>query len=176
MEAFCMQTNTFIKWNLYFFIYCFIGWVWECCYVYLRTHHWENRGFLYGPFLPVYGMGALIILWVTIPAKGNPWLIFLLGMLGATAIEYICGYINANVLHVRYWDYSNVPFNINGHVCLLCSLVWGIFSILLVKYLHGWVEHALATIPKYYANLLYLLLVAIFTIDTIASFHVVLKK
>ena len=67
---------------LFFFIYAFLGWVWESCYVSLKSRQWVNRGFLHGPWLPIYGSGAIVILLLTLPARGRPALIFLLGMVG----------------------------------------------------------------------------------------------
>ena len=69
------------QWALLFFFYCFCGWVWECCYVSLRQRRWVNRGFLHGPVLPIYGSGAIIILFATLPVKGSAIGIALMGML-----------------------------------------------------------------------------------------------
>ena len=77
------------QWLLFFFLYCFLGWVWESCYVSAKRRQWVNRGFLHGPMLPIYGTGAVIILLATIPVRDSLWLVFLLGMLAATALEYV---------------------------------------------------------------------------------------
>lgn len=143
-----MVSNPFVKWSLCFFYYCFVGWIWETCYVFVCTGQWVNRGFLHGPFLPIYGFGALIILWLTIPAKGNIGMIFLLGMLGATVLEYTSGILLEQIFHTRYWNYSNMPLNLNGYICIPCSLFWGLFSIFLVKWLHGRVTHWVTSVPK----------------------------
>ncbi len=132
--------QTMVRFLFYFFSYSFVGWIWETLYVYLRTGRWENRGFLFGPFLPIYGLGALTILYATAPVTGRPWLIFLFGMLSATALEYIGGSLLELLFHTRYWDYSQIPFNLHGHICLYCSLVWGLFSLCLVYWLHPFVE------------------------------------
>lgn len=164
-----MESNPFIKWSLCFFFYCFIGWIWETGYVFVRTGQWENRGFLHGPFLPIYGFGALVILWFTTPAKGNVWLIFLLGMLGATLLEYLGGILLEQIFHARYWDYSGVPLNLNGHVCLPCSFVWGLFSILLVKWIHGWVNGWVISIPVNFGFLIAMSLILLVSADFIYS-------
>lgn len=121
---------------LFFFLYCFLGWVWESCYVSAKRRQWVNRGFLHGPMLPIYGTGAVIILLATIPVRDSLWLVFLLGMLAATALEYVTGAAMEALFKVRYWDYSKQPFNLNGYICLTSSLAWGAFSILLVRFLH----------------------------------------
>ena len=86
-----MYIYTLGQWLLFFFCYSFCGWIWECCYVSARKRQWVNRGFLRGPLLPIYGTGAVIILLAVIPVRENPALVFLLGMLAATALEYVTG-------------------------------------------------------------------------------------
>lgn len=80
-----MYAYTVDQWVLLFFFYCLCGWTWESCYVSFCQFHWVNRGFLQGSLLPVYGSGSIIILLFTLPMKNNLWLVFLLGMLAATA-------------------------------------------------------------------------------------------
>ena len=92
------------QWALLFFFYCFCGWVWESCYVSAKQRHWVNRGFLHGPLLPIYGSGAIIILFATLPVADNFWLVYFLGMLAATALEYVVGAVMEQLFKVRYWD------------------------------------------------------------------------
>ena len=115
------------QWLLFFYLYSFVGWVWESCYVSVKKGRWVNRGFLNGPFLPIYGFGAVTILISTMSVRDSVPLIFLLGMLGATVLEYVTGACMERMFHVRYWDYSNQKLNLNGHICLTSSLAWGIF-------------------------------------------------
>ena len=104
------------QWVLLFFFYCFLGWVWESCYVSACRRQWVNRGFLHGPLLPIYGSGAILILFVTLPAQDHLWLVWLLGMIAATALEYVTGDVMERLFKVRYWDYSKKRFNLNGHI------------------------------------------------------------
>ena len=143
-----MHSYDLSQWILFFFIYSFVGWVWESCYVSVKKRRWVNRGFMNGPMLPIYGSGALVILVSTIGVRDNPALIFLLGMLAATVLEYITGWAMEQLFHVRYWDYSNQKFNWNGYICLSSSLCWGFFSILLVKVVHVPIETAVLKIPE----------------------------
>ena len=113
---------TIHQWLLLFYLYCFAGWIWESCYVSLKKRKWINRGFLKGPLLPIYGSGAIVVLVSTIMVQNNTFLIFIIGMIAATILEYITGELMERIFHVRYWDYSDKPFNINGHICLLSSL------------------------------------------------------
>lgn len=161
--------QTFTRWSLCFFTYCFIGWIWETLYVFVRTGHWENRGLLFGPLLPIYGIGALVILYVTAPVQKNLWLIFLLGMLGASAVEYIGGSLLEIIFHTRYWDYTGSFLNIHGHISLLSSIVWGLFSILLVKQIHPGVNQYIHTLPKGMGITITFILFLIFGTDLILS-------
>lgn len=160
-----MNTQILMKWTLLFIIYSFIGWVWETCYVFVRTGHYENRGLLWGPFLPVYGFGALLILITTAPVQKNWLLIFIIGMLSASIAEYIGGSFLELVFHTREWDYSESFMNLHGHICLLCSVVWGFFSIALVKWLHPWISSLLQKIPPTLYAWATILLSLFFVID-----------
>ena len=157
------------QWVLLFFFYCFCGWVWESCYVSLCQRHWVNRGFLRGPLLPIYGSGAIIILFVTLPVAGNLWLVWLFGMLAATALEYVTGAAMEALFKVRYWDYSKQKFNLNGHICLSSSIAWGFFSILLVKFIHPPIARLLADVPAWLVDPLALALTVVFTVDVVQS-------
>ncbi|MCI8559973.1 MAG: hypothetical protein HFH03_02440 [Dorea sp.] len=157
------------QWLLFFFLYCFLGWVWECLYVSALTKHWVNRGFLYGPLIPIYGFGAITVLWITLPVRESIPLIFLFGMLGATILEYFTGAAMERLFHVRYWDYSNNRLNLNGHICLFCSLGWGVFSVLMVKVFHLPFENTILKIPASIANFTSMVLVIAFTVDTTKS-------
>ena len=164
-----MHIYTTGQWVLLFFFYCFCGWVWESCYVSVCQRHWVNRGFLRGPLLPIYGSGAIIILFVTLPVAGNLWLVWLLGMLAATALEYVTGDVMERLFKVRYWDYSKQKFNLNGHICLSSSIAWGFFSILLVRFIHPPIARLLADVPSWLVDPLALVLTAAFTVDVVQS-------
>ena len=164
-----MHVYTAGQWVLLFFFYCFCGWVWESCYVSLCQRRWVNRGFLQGPLLPIYGSGAIIILFVTRPVAGNLGLVWLLGMLAATALEYVTGDVMERLFKVRYWDYSKQKFNLNGHICLSSSIAWGFFSILLVRFIHPPIARLLADVPSWLVDPLALALTIAFTVDVVQS-------
>ena len=164
-----MHVYTTGQWVLLFFFYCFCGWVWESCYVSLRQHRWVNRGFLHGPLLPIYGSGAIIILFATLPVENDLRLVWLLGMLAATVLEYVTGAVMERLFQVRYWDYSSQKFNLNGHICLSSSIAWGFFSILLVRFLHPPVGRLLADVPAWLVDPAAIVLTAAFTVDVVRS-------
>ena len=164
-----MHIYTAGQWVLLFFLYCFLGWVWESCYVSACRRQWVNRGFLHGPLLPIYGSGAILILFVTLPAEENLWLVWLLGMLAATALEYVTGDVMERLFKVRYWDYSKKKFNLNGHICLTSSVAWGFFSVLLVRFIHPPVGRLLVRVPDWLVDPAALALTAAFTVDAVRS-------
>lgn len=161
---------TFIQWLLFFFIYCFLGWVWESCYVSIKKREWINRGFLHGPMLPIYGSGAIIVLLCTIGARDQVILIFLFGMTGATILEYVTGACMERLFRVRYWDYSHMPLNLKGYICLPVSLGWGVFSVLLVRVIHVPIENLVLQIPERIAEVVSVVCSSAFAVDFTLSF------
>lgn len=164
-----MHIYTAGQWVLLFFFYCFCGWVWESCYVSAKQRRWVNRGFLHGPLLPIYGSGAILILFVTLPVQNELPLVYLLGMLAATALEYVTGYVMERLFKVRYWDYSYRKYNLNGYICLVSSIAWGFFSILLVRFIHPPIARLLADVPSWFVDPLAYALTIAFTVDVVRS-------
>lgn len=161
---------TFIQWLLFFFIYCFLGWVWESCYVSIKKREWINRGFLHGPMLPIYGSGAIIVLLCTIGVRDQVILIFIFGMTGATILEYVTGACMERLFRVRYWDYSHMPLNLKGYICLPVSLGWGVFSVLLVRVIHVPIENLVLQIPERIAEVVSVVCSSAFSVDFTLSF------
>lgn len=160
-----MNNNAIIQWILYFFFYCFIGWIWETCYVSISNRKFCNRGFMTGPFLPIYGFGAITILLVTIPVEKNLVLLFIVGMCAATILEYVTGVLMESIFKVRYWDYSNQKLNLNGHICLSSSIAWGGASILITKGIHVPIARIISSIPEGVQEILAVALSIIVSVD-----------
>lgn len=156
---------TFTQWLFFFYFYCFLGWIWESGYVSVLQGKWVNRGFMRGPFLPIYGSGAVIVLIFTLPFRTNAVAVFFMGMISATVLEYFTGVVMEKLFHVRYWDYSNQKLNLNGHICLTSSLAWGIFSVVLTLYGHTPVEHMVLGINSNVLEVLVFLLTVYISID-----------
>lgn len=135
-----MYHYSILQWMLFFYIYCFFGWIIESTYVSVCTGNWVNRGFMRGPVIPIYGTGAIIILFAVIPFRTSPILVFILGTIAASVLEFVTGFVMERIYKVRYWDYSDKPFNLCGYICLFNSLCWGVLSILLIYLVHSWVE------------------------------------
>lgn len=156
---------------LYFFFYSFVGWIWESCYVSVRTRRLTNRGFLTGPMLPIYGSGAVVMLCATYPVQSSDIGIFLLGLIAATVLEYVTGVIMEALFQVRYWDYSDKKFNLQGHICLSSSLAWGVFTLLLIRVVHPRISALLEKIPQNVCFGALVVITIVFAIDFASSFH-----
>ena len=157
------------QWMLFFYIYSFFGWIWESGYASVQQKHPVNRGFLHGPIIPIYGFGALGVLVSTLPVRSSIPLIFLFGMIGATLLEYVTGWGMEKIFHVRYWDYSNFKFNLNGYICLLASLGWGFFSVLMVKVIHVPIEGVVLDLRRSVSEIMVLLLTSATAVDVYRS-------
>lgn len=152
-------------WVLLFYIYCFIGWCFETTFVSICKRRFVNRGFLFGPMLPIYGFGALTILVSTMPFRAHWWLVGLAGMAAATLLEYVTGVVMEALFKVRYWDYSHKRFNFQGHICLTSSLAWGGMSVLLVYYVNQPVEKLIAMIDPQICQIILFAVTVLFTVD-----------
>ena len=127
-----MYHYTAIQWLFFFYFYCFFGWIFESTYVSIKSRHFVNRGFMRGPFLPIYGSGAIMMLVVSMPFQDNLILTYLAGCVGATLLELVTGMTMEALFKVRYWDYSNQKFNYKGHICLSSTIAWGFYNILTI--------------------------------------------
>lgn len=142
-----MYKYNIIQWVFFFYFYCFFGWVFESCVVSVKNRKFVNRGFMRGPFLPLYGSGAIMMLVVSMPFQEHLLLVYLSGCIGATILEYITGVTMEALFKVRYWDYSDQKFNFQGQICLSSSLAWGGLTILMTRFVHKPVEQLVLGIP-----------------------------
>lgn len=142
-----MASYSIVQWLFFFYLYCFFGWCFESTYVSVKSRKLVNRGFMRGPFLPLYGSGAIMMLVVSAPFQDNLLLTYIAGVIGATALEYITGVMMEALFKVRYWDYSNQPFNYKGHICLSSSVAWGFLTILMTRVIHKPIEQFVLAIP-----------------------------
>ncbi len=125
------KTQKFFVYLLVFVIACIIGWIYEVIFTLLFDHVFENRGFLYGPYVPVYGFGAIIMLPLLKRFKKNPLIIFFLAILITGVVEYVVGAWMWALYQQRWWDYTGLFLNINGYVCLRSVLTFAIGALML---------------------------------------------
>ena len=164
-----MYTYAWYHWLTFFYIYCFFGWIFESTYVSLKQHHFVNRGFLRLPMLPLYGTGAVMMLWVSLPVKDNLLLVYCSGVVAATLLEYVTGYIMERLFKVRYWDYSSQKFNLHGYICLTSSIAWGFLTIFMTEIIHRPIERFVLNLPPSLEWCLLGIVSGCFVMDTIQS-------
>lgn len=165
-----MYHYTVIQWLFFFYFYCFVGWCIESTHVSIRTRKLTNRGFMRGPFLPLYGSGAIMMLVVSMPFQDSIVLTYLAGCVGATILEYITGVTMEALFKVRYWDYSNQKFNFQGHICLGTTLAWGLLTILMTEVVHVPVEKLMLSIPGKTLTVVTIVLTIVIAVDFALSF------
>ncbi len=165
---------TFQQWLMFFYVYCFIGWCFESTYVSILKRRFVNRGFLHSPLLPIYGSGAVVMLVATLGLRDHIVWMFLAGMVGATALELVVGLSMEAIFKVKYWDYSNQKLNYKGVICLSSSLCWGLFTVLLNKYLHKPVEAFVMGLPPVLVTVVVIVISVIFITDAAVSIKVAL--
>jgi len=130
-----MTRYTLLQWIAFFYIYCFFGWCFESGYASIKERKLTNRGFLRGPYIPIYAFGALFVLIITDNFHRNNLEVYFSGMIAATILEYITGYVMERLFKVKYWDYSDHKFNLSGYISLSTSIAWGFLSLLLTNFL-----------------------------------------
>lgn len=136
-----------------FFLYAFLGWCSEVVFAAVKTGKFVNRGFLLGPVCPIYGLGVAFVLMLLLPLQENLAVLTLGSILITSALELLVGWLAEKLLHQRLWDYSTVPFNFKGYICLEFSLMWGLACLLVVRVFHplimalvGWIPHTLGLV------------------------------
>jgi uncharacterized membrane protein len=168
-----MFDTTIYTFFYYFIIYSFMGWCLETVYATINKREFVNRGFLNGPFCPIYGAGILSIIIFLKPIESNYLLLFLGSIFLTSFIEYLTGYVLETAFNSTWWDYSDQPYNLHGRVCLSFSIIWGFVSLLILKVIHPYILHIVSLIPSkpgliiFDFMLLYLFIDFIFTILTI---------
>ncbi|MCI5835137.1 MAG: putative ABC transporter permease [Firmicutes bacterium] len=163
--------------KLYFIlyiIYSFIGWVIEVIATSKDNKGFVNRGFLIGPYCPIYGTCALLMILI-LPNQENIFLLFLMSLLICSISEYLTSYVMEKLFKARWWDYSSRRFNLNGRICLKISLGFGLLGVILVRYVNPFITSYLIKIPNNIVDIIFYILIIIFAIDNIISFKVVLK-
>ena len=167
-----MYCYHFREWLIFFYFYCVCGWIFESTYVSLRKKAFINRGFMHGPWLPLYGTGAILVLWITLPFHAQPLLVYFVGMIGATVLEYFTGAAMVKLFRVRYWDYSDQKIQLHGHICLTSSIAWGFLSLAMVYLIHKPVERFIFSLNEEVVSVF----AFVVTVGMVYDFSVALRK
>ena len=168
-------TEFAVKTLYWFFLYGFIGWGVEVVYAAIKTHKLVNRGFLCGPICPIYGFGMVGLIYsvslIPMPDSGSmsAVAIFFIGMILTTAIELVGGWALFKIYHIRWWDYSNMKFNLGGYICPQFSLLWGLGSVLMIKVVHPLLARGSSPMPFNIMLIVDVVLLVLFVVDVAAS-------
>lgn len=158
-----------------FLLYSLFGWVYESCLVSVRQKSLVNRGFLNGPIIPIYGAGAVLICIILDPVSKNLLLVFLGGMVLATILEFMTSYVMEKIFHAKWWDYSNYRFNIQGRICPIVSLFWGLLSVLMTVFLKPVSNSLIHRIPRRIGEILAIIMILIIVADLVTTVISTLK-
>ena len=164
-----------LNYILYFFIYSFLGWCIESIYCSIWDKKVVNRGFLNGPLCPIYGFGSVLVIFTLYRFKGNAILIFFMGAILTSIIEYITSYFMEVCFHAKWWDYSNKKYNINGRVCLLNSTLFGVLSFVLIELIHSNIEKIVSHLSMRFISIFITCLCIILVTDLITTLYSVIK-
>lgn len=152
----------------YIIIFSIIGLLIETIFCYLTTGVIESRkGLIWGPFCPVYGVGATILIILLERYKDDPINLFIIGSILGNIIEYVLSYILEAIYGIRFWDYSYVDLNLNGRICIRYSVFWGILAVLLIKGIKPYIDEIIDKIPN--TKPLNISIIIVLTIDCIAT-------
>ncbi len=160
--------------NLYqavwiFLIYAFLGWCSEVAFAAVNKGKFVNRGFLNGPVCPIYGFGMLIVVTALWGLKGNLILLFLGSATLTTALEFVTGFVLEKFFHDKWWDYSDMPFNIKGYICLKFTVLWGLAATFIVGAVHRFVYMLIVKIPAVPGIILLSVFAAAFITDFVIT-------
>ena len=158
-----------------FILYSFLGWCMEVILKLIEKNKFVNRGFLIGPLCPIYGCGALCMLWLLTPYKDDTFVLIVMATFVCSVLEYITSYIMEKIFKARWWDYSNKSFNINGRICLFNAFAFGVLGYLLVKIITPYIYVKIKLVD---INIIYIIsgiLFIIYVADTIISTLIMLN-
>ncbi len=158
-----------------FIIYAFIGWCSEVAYAALERGIFVNRGFLNGPYCPIYGVGVLIVVVVLTPLKDNLLLLYAGSFLLTSVLEFITGYVMEKAFHNKWWDYSDKPFNIMGYVCLKFSILWGLACSFIMLVIHPIIFGFIRMIPHILGIVLIVIIMVCFAVDLFVTVSTIIK-
>lgn len=159
---------------LIFIIGAFIGYLYEFILYFIDLKTPYNPGFLYGPYLPVYGFGAIFleVLLDNKKAKKNPLLVFILGFIITGIVEYLTGYLLEMIYHRSWWDYSNAFLNINGYICLRSLTIFASAGVLLVYIISPIIKSIISKTKQSIINNIITIYIIVIIIDTILTLSI----
>lgn len=165
----------------YFVIFSFLGWCMEVAYHTVCCGDFSNRGFLNGPVCPIYGVGAVLVIFGLRPFSENMPVLFVFATLITSLLEFLTGYVLEKIFNTKWWDYSNTPFNIMGYICLKFSLCWGVVCTFLMRVILPFTDKLILRVPDKVGTVLLIVIGicyvadAVYTVVTLRSLKIRIK-
>ena len=156
-----------------FIIYSFIGWSMEVICKLVQKGRFINRGFLIGPWCPIYGIGCVLLTLLLTRYKANPLLLFIMAIIICSFIEYMTSYIMEKIFGARWWDYSTKKFNINGRICAETMIPFGLLGLLVIYFLNPFLIKQIDKVDPNVLNIISIIILIIFILDLIISFTII---
>ena len=160
---------------LLFIVYSITGWIIEVIATYPDTKCFVNRGFFIGPYCPIYGKGALLIVLLLKKYENDIIALFVMAVVVCSIMEYITSYVLEKLFNTRWWDYSNIKFNINGRVCLQNLVAFGIFGVFLLKYVNPFLLNIINSKTDIQIYTIALILLLFYLADNVISIKIISK-
>lgn len=158
-----------------FFIYGFFGWCTEVAFAAIKQKRFVNRGFLNGPICPIYGIGVTAVVMLLDGWKDNTAALLIFSAVLVTVLEWITGFLLEKLFHHKWWDYSHMPLNLGGYVCLLFSVIWGAACVIIVKFIHPLIHTVYMLLPLWLSIMLLSLLCVALAADIGVTVSGILK-
>jgi len=168
-----LYLHIFFNFLWFFVIYSIIGWISEVIFAAVKYRELVNRGFLNGPYCPIYGFGMLFVILSLSSFTDNVLILFLASALLTTALEAVVGVVLNKLFNKTWWDYSSEPFNIKGYVCIRASLTWGLCCVIAIKFVHPYIAKMVNIIPEPYSYIIIIVLTAFIILDLVSTVAVV---
>lgn len=162
-----MNINNIPEYFIWFIIYSFLGWAWETLITSIPQRRFVNRGFLNGPYCPIYGAGALLFIFFTNNID-NIAVRFILGAVIACTLEYLTSWVLELIFHARWWDYAPRRFNLNGRICLEGFFVFGLGAVV-APYFHQNIANITAQLSPAILNSIFSIILIAFTVDVVIT-------
>lgn len=158
-----------VQYFLAFILYSFIGWMYETAIYTIQEKRFISSGFLKGPWCPLYGGGAVLMVFCFFDRTDSILVTFFGGMAVATIVEYLTAVVLENVFHKKWWDYSNIKFNYKSRICLLGAVCFGTLCLLLCKVIHPLFADLISLVPQNVQFWLAVILVIVFAVDCLMT-------
>lgn len=170
-----MDIYTFFEYFLSFLFYSFLGWSMEVLLTFFRNKKFVDRGFLLGPYCPIYGCGILLIVFLLKKYTDSILVLFILAMVICMVLEYLTSYFMELIFKARWWDYSDKKYNINGRICLEYAVFFGLGGTLIMYIVHPFVLGIIGKLSNIWLLTIGITLFVLFVIDNIISFSAMSK-